>query len=136
MALKVNYPKNVFLLRGNHESRCMTNSYNFMKEVMSKYNQSVYERFMEAFDSMPLACLVNKSFFCVHGGISDKMIEVNFKQCRWRRLIRLIGIRRSRLMGLSVILSGLILCRWRTDTCLRLLSSISQGSVQSISAGI
>lgn len=46
MALKVNYPKNVFLLRGNHESRCMTNSYNFMKEVLSKYNQSVYERFM------------------------------------------------------------------------------------------
>ena len=77
MALKINYPKNVFLLRGNHESRCMTNTYNFMKETVTKYNQSVYERFMFAFDALPLACLINKSFFCVHGGISDKMMDVN-----------------------------------------------------------
>ena len=31
LALKLNYPKDVILLRGNHESRCMTNTYNFMK---------------------------------------------------------------------------------------------------------
>ena len=42
MALKVNYPKNVFLLRGNHESRCMTSLHNFMKEVLYKYNQTIY----------------------------------------------------------------------------------------------
>lgn len=47
-----------------------------MKEVLAKYNQSIYDRFMDAFDALPLACLVNKSFFCVHGGISDKMMNV------------------------------------------------------------
>lgn len=77
MALKVNFPQNVILLRGNHESRVMTNSYNFMKEVVIKYNQNIYERFTDAFDGLPLACLVNKSFFCVHGGISEKMLNVN-----------------------------------------------------------
>jgi serine/threonine-protein phosphatase 2B catalytic subunit len=42
MALKINNPKRVYMLRGNHESRCMTHTYNFMKEVTSKYNQSIY----------------------------------------------------------------------------------------------
>lgn len=42
MALKINYPNNVFLLRGNHESRCMTMNYNFMREVVGKYNQNIY----------------------------------------------------------------------------------------------
>lgn len=55
----------------------MTNSYNFMKEVVIKYNQNIYERFTDAFDGLPLACLVNKSFFCVHGGISEKMLNVH-----------------------------------------------------------
>ena len=39
MALKINNPKNVILLRGNHESRCMTSLYNFMTETTDKYNQ-------------------------------------------------------------------------------------------------
>ena len=34
MALKINYEKDIMLLRGNHESRCMTNSYNFMRETL------------------------------------------------------------------------------------------------------
>lgn len=41
-----------------------------------KYDQEVYDRFMEVFDALPLACLVNNIFFCVHGGISDQMIKV------------------------------------------------------------
>lgn len=47
-----------------------------MAETISKYNQEVYESFMSAYDSLPLACLVNKKFFCVHGGISDKLLSV------------------------------------------------------------
>lgn len=76
MALKVNYPKNVFLLRGNHESRCMTSLYNFMLETNDKYNQDIYQHFMTAFDNLPLACLVNKTMFCVHGGLSPELLKV------------------------------------------------------------
>ncbi len=32
MALKVNYPSSVYLLRGNHEGRVMTTAYNFKTE--------------------------------------------------------------------------------------------------------
>jgi serine/threonine-protein phosphatase 2B catalytic subunit len=36
-ALKLNYPKSVVMLRGNHESRRMTEHYTFRTEVMEKY---------------------------------------------------------------------------------------------------
>lgn len=39
MALKVNSPKNVICLRGNHECRGMTVLYNFKAEVLVKYDQ-------------------------------------------------------------------------------------------------
>ena len=72
-ALKLNFPNSVFLLRGNHESRQLTSYFNFRHEVLSKYDQDLYDRFMESFDSMPLACTVNQKFFCVHGGISPSI---------------------------------------------------------------
>lgn len=31
---------------------------------------------MDFFDSLPIACIVNKSYFLVHGGISDKLTKV------------------------------------------------------------
>ena len=31
---------------------------------------------MDAFDALPLACIVNEKYFCVHGGISDKVRTV------------------------------------------------------------
>jgi len=35
---------------------------------------------MESFDALPLACIINEKFICVHGGISPSlqiMIELN-----------------------------------------------------------
>lgn len=72
-ALKLNFPSSVYLLRGNHESRQLTSFFNFRNEVLSKYDQDLYDRFMESFDCMPLACIVNQKFFCVHGGISPSI---------------------------------------------------------------
>ena len=36
-SLKLNYPKSVVMLRGNHESRIMTSHYTFREEVLEKY---------------------------------------------------------------------------------------------------
>lgn len=77
ICLKIEYPNNIFMLRGNHESRVMTLQYNFKSECCIKYSQEVYYLMMDAFDLMPLACVVNRSFFCVHGGISDKLTDVS-----------------------------------------------------------
>lgn len=57
----------------------MTEQYNFREECINIYNQEIYDIFMEFFDTLPLVCIVNKSYFCVHGGISDKQATVTQK---------------------------------------------------------
>ena len=75
-ALKINFPKQVQLLRGNHETRQMTENFTFRKECLEKYDVEVYENIMEMFDSLPLVCIVNDLYFCVHGGISPELREL------------------------------------------------------------
>lgn len=41
-----------------------------------KYDQQIYELIMEMFDALPLACLVNGRFLCMHGGISPELASL------------------------------------------------------------
>eukprot|EP00928_Gymnodinium_smaydae_P085835 TRINITY_DN694_c0_g1_i1.p1 TRINITY_DN694_c0_g1~~TRINITY_DN694_c0_g1_i1.p1 ORF type:complete len:551 (-),score=133.98 TRINITY_DN694_c0_g1_i1:73-1725(-) len=75
-AYKIRYPKLIRMLRGNHECRQMTSFFNFREECEYKYNSSVYDAFMDAFDTLPLACTINGKFLAVHGGISPKMASL------------------------------------------------------------
>ena len=75
-SLKLNYPKDVVLLRGNHESRAMTENFTFRNDVLDRYKEEqVYEMFLESFDSMPLAAIVNNDYLCMHGGISPLLTD-------------------------------------------------------------
>ena len=73
LAIKLNYPQKIILLRGNHESRSMTENFTFRQEVIDQYDEEMYEVFMDLFDSMPLACVVDDKYLGMHGGISPEL---------------------------------------------------------------
>ena len=73
LALAVEYPSKVFLLRGNHEVAAVNALYGFKAEVTTHYSLDVWSAFNEVFTHMPIAAVINKKTFCVHGGISPEL---------------------------------------------------------------
>ena len=62
------------MLRGNHESRAMTEHFTFRSEILQKYHEEdIYEKFIECFEAMPIAADVNGDYLCMHGGISPEL---------------------------------------------------------------
>lgn len=76
-SLKLNFPGNINMIRGNHECRQMTTFFNFRAECLAKYDLEVYECACESFDVMPLACIINKKFIALHGGISPELVTLD-----------------------------------------------------------
>ena len=48
----------------------------FTKKGLYKYDQEIYDLYMDSFDMMPLACIINGKFLALHGGISPEMKSV------------------------------------------------------------
>lgn len=81
-ALKILYPDNIYLIRGNHEFRFITDQYGFKAECIKRVKRTIngnvihdgklfYHLVTESFKYLPICAILDDSIFCVHGGITS-----------------------------------------------------------------
>ncbi len=80
MALKIKYPLNFFLLRGNHECSNLNKVYGFYDECKQKFSIQLFKTITQTFEFLPAAAIIGSRIFCVHGGLSPllkDLLELN-----------------------------------------------------------
>ena len=73
MAYKIKYPENFFILRGNHETESISRLYGFYDECKRRYSIKLWKTFVDLFNCLPVAALIEDKILCMHGGISPHL---------------------------------------------------------------
>eukprot|EP01041_Mallomonas_annulata_P001628 gene1628-3157_t len=73
LAYKIKYAENFFILRGNHECASINRIYGFYDECKRRYNIKLWKTFTDCFNCLPVAAIVDEKIFCMHGGLSPEL---------------------------------------------------------------
>ncbi|KAL4285556.1 hypothetical protein GQ457_16G007800 [Hibiscus cannabinus] len=80
LALKVECPHNVHLIRGNHEAADINALFGFRIECIERMGERdgiwAWHRINRLFNWLPLAALIEKKIICMHGGIGRSINHV------------------------------------------------------------
>ncbi|OHS96407.1 Ser/Thr protein phosphatase [Tritrichomonas foetus] len=71
--LKLCFPDNVYLIRGNHEFSCVSLNGGFFEEITSVYrSQNIFNEICSTFEYIPIGAKIGP-YLCLHGGISPDL---------------------------------------------------------------
>ena len=77
LCYKIKYPENFFLLRGNHECSSINRIYGFYDECKRRHSIKLWRKFGDVFNCLPVAAIVGEKIFCMHGGLSKELTDLN-----------------------------------------------------------
>jgi serine/threonine-protein phosphatase PP1 catalytic subunit len=76
LAYKIKYPTTFFMLRGNHECSYINRIYGFWEDCLKMWSSDDHEQwrlFGDVFNCLPIAAIIERKIFCVHGGLSPRL---------------------------------------------------------------
>lgn len=78
LLMKVLWPGNVYIIRGNHEFAFMCQQCGFYTQLNSVYSdERLFEACLNTFAVMPIAARIDQKMLCVHGGIGPGITNLN-----------------------------------------------------------
>ncbi|KAG4939053.1 hypothetical protein GLYMA_16G114700v4 [Glycine max] len=104
LAWKVFMPHNIYLLRGNHESKYCTSVYGFEKEVMVKYGDKgkhVYRKCLGCFEGLPLASIIAGCVYTAHGGLFRSVTVMPSKRLKGKKNRKINVNHESKILSLG-----------------------------------
>lgn len=76
--LKISFPDDVYIIRGNHEFESMCATGGFQDEINSVFGTiEILKPVYSAFSYIPLAATINTTVLCVHGGIGPTIATLD-----------------------------------------------------------
>lgn len=80
LLLKIIWPDNFYLIRGNHEFSDLCARSGFLNELRGVYPlvcEDIFKSFLCVFSYIPLAALIDGSILCIHGGLGPNVYSIS-----------------------------------------------------------